>query len=136
MIILHIPPSNQTTKTIPTEEPIGGTTHNLQKPKLPKKAPQLDRAPVVFPRFTKLHLAEAQEMHKQKYEEVQALDKSTSRPISSSFYRIVIFSEEMLESTKPRMTSNLATLASTAEELKGSSDERPALFSATPLSQQ
>nr|POF08657.1 hypothetical protein CFP56_04777 [Quercus suber] len=101
-----------------------------------EKAPQLDRAPVVFPRFTKLHLAEAQEMHKQKYEEVQALDKSTSRPISSSFYRIVIFSEEMLESTKPRMTSNLATLASTAEELKGSSDERPALFSATPLSQQ
>nr|POE73723.1 hypothetical protein CFP56_59988 [Quercus suber] len=64
----------------------------------------------------------------------------TSRipPISRSFYRIFIFSEEMLESTKPRMTSSLATLASTcylsrAKELKGSSDERPALFSGNPL---
>ncbi|XP_030954953.1 uncharacterized protein LOC115977309 [Quercus lobata] len=46
--------------------------------------------------------------------------------------------EEMLESTKPRMTSRLATLASTshlsrAEELKGSSDERAALFSGNPF---
>ncbi|KAF3946976.1 hypothetical protein CMV_026824 [Castanea mollissima] len=41
-----------------------------------EKAPQLDRAPVVFPRFTKLRLAEAQEMLKQKYEEVQALDRA------------------------------------------------------------
>nr|POF20673.1 hypothetical protein CFP56_70180 [Quercus suber] len=99
-----------------------------------EKAPQLDRAPVVFPRFTKLHLAEAQEMHKQKYDEVQALDRAHRE----FFYRIVIFSEEMLESTKPRMTSSLATLASMShlsrvEELKGSSDERPALFSGNPF---
>uniref|UniRef100_A0A7N2LGM1 Uncharacterized protein n=1 Tax=Quercus lobata TaxID=97700 RepID=A0A7N2LGM1_QUELO len=45
---------------------------------------------------------------------------------------------EMLESTKPRMTSSLATLASTShlsrvEELKGSSDERPALFNGNPF---
>uniref|UniRef100_A0A7N2RCT4 Uncharacterized protein n=1 Tax=Quercus lobata TaxID=97700 RepID=A0A7N2RCT4_QUELO len=50
--------------------------------------------------------------------------------------------KDMLESTKPSMTSSLATLASTflicshlsrAEELKGSSDERPALFSGNPF---